>query len=66
LVQLVETSGIRGRWQPDGEGLRFTTPDGAILIWYGRIIRLVIFRGEESARLKLHEALAHHFGGAPG
>lgn len=62
LEQIVESVNIKGKWQPDGEGSRFTTDDGAILIWYGRIIRTVMFQGKEPARSTLREALKGHFG----
>ena len=62
LEQLVESSGVKGKWQPDGEGLRFTTDDGGILIWYGRIIRTLLFQGKEPGRSRLRDSLKGHFG----
>ena len=65
LEQIVESSGIKGKWHPDGEGSRFTTDDGGILVWYGRIIKMIMFQGKEPARSKLREALKRHFGDQP-
>ncbi|MCE9615085.1 MAG: hypothetical protein K8T26_12475 [Lentisphaerae bacterium] len=64
LADLVEAQGIDGRWQSDGEGSRFTTDEGGILIWYGRQYQTVLFQGKEPARSTLRAALAKHFGGS--
>ena len=65
LEQLVESVGVKGKWQPDGMGFRFTTDDGGILVWYGRHVRMIMFQGKEPARSNLREALKGHFGDQP-
>ena len=62
LEQIVASVNIKGKWQSDGEGVRFTTEDGGILVWYGRIIRMVMFHGREPARSTLSESLKGRFG----
>jgi|GEM_PF-5517942 len=62
LKQLVESSGFKGRWQHDSEGARFVTDGGGILLWYGPIIRAIMFQGKEPARSMLREKLGRNFG----
>ena len=62
LKQLVEASGLKGRWQPDSEGARFVTDGGGILLWYGPIIRTIMIQGKEPSRSVLREKLGRNFG----
>jgi len=61
LQDLVESQGINGKWLRDGEGLRYLTPDGGILLWYGPIIRLIVFQGKDPGKTMLREKLGRCF-----
>jgi hypothetical protein len=63
LEHLVQSLGFRGVWQVEGDGLRFTTEDKGIILWYGRRIGTVLFQGREAARNRLQDLLTQHFGG---
>lgn len=65
LEVLVQSMGFSGIWQAEGDGLRFTTEDKGILLWYGRRIGTVLIQGRETARNSLLAALGPHFGEHP-
>jgi len=60
----VEKTGEKGTWQQLGDQYRFTTPGGAILVWYGRQVGTVMFQGKPVAQKRLEKSCSAFLGGS--